>query len=142
MKRRILNVLLLTALTVMVSSCKDDEKPSKAAFLTTQSWIMAKFEVGGVDVTHDLEYCDTDNLLTFNEDGTLIEDTGAIKCNDREVSSGGTWKFKTNETIITIHPDGEDALDWKIVEITVSSFKISRFDEDTDRDWVIAFIAK
>ena len=140
MKGKILSILVLCALQVMISSCKDDdEKPSKAVLLTARSWSISKIEVNGNDETSNLEPCDTDNVFTFNSDGTIILDIGEIMCDETEDISG-TWRFKTNETIINIHINGEVALDWKILELTASTFKISNSDLSVSR--TITFSAK
>src|SRR3954468_20177940 len=141
MKRNFLNILILLALVSTISSChnNDEAKPSKTSLLTAKSWVISKFEFGGNDLTSEMDDCDTDDSILFKANGTLIQDVGTIKCDDTEVNSGGTWKFKTNETIITIHPDGEDMLDWKILELTSSTFKLSHFDNDVDQDLVITF---
>jgi hypothetical protein len=133
MKNRIASILLLAAFGYVFSSCnKDDEKPNKIGLLTAHTWTLNKVEVNGQDVTDDMDDCDTDNELTFKADGTFTEATGLLKCEESEVNGNGVWKFKSNESVINIHENGGDALDWIIVELTSTVFKISIVDDNTE----------
>lgn len=125
---RNLSASLLVAATMTFSSCKDDEPtPSKMPLLIDKSWGMVKTEMNGIDVTEDIDECDTDNLLTFSEDGSFAEDLGDLRCDEFETDGDGTWKFKANNTVISIHRAGSDAEDWTIKELTETTFKISQY---------------
>jgi lipocalin-like protein len=52
--------------------------------------------------------CSKDDLITFNNDGTLTEDEGETKCDpsDLQTTNDATWTLtNNNETLTIIDPD-------------------------------------
>jgi hypothetical protein len=90
-------------------------------------WVVVQIKMNGVDITDDREDCETDNTMIFFEDGTFIADKGELRCDEFETDVEGTWRFKVNETMITIRPSGESALDWNIHELTGGTLRISQY---------------
>ncbi|WP_317897637.1 hypothetical protein [Aurantibacillus circumpalustris] len=58
----------------------------------------------GSDIYNQIPSCSQDNLSKFNANFTITNDEGATKCNsaDPQTTSGGTWAWNTNETILTV----------------------------------------
>jgi hypothetical protein len=143
MKQKLQNSLLIAFLMVIVLSCsKDDEKPSKTDLLIAKKWTVIKFEFEGADVTSDyISDCDADDYDKFAKDGTFIESVGTLKC-DTETDDSGTWQWKEKETIFSIHYSNDDPYDWKLLELTATSFKISRYDANDAGTLTLTFIGK
>jgi hypothetical protein len=78
----------------------------------------------GHDATED---CLKDNALIFFSDGTYSDEIGAVKCEEDETDSEGSWKFKANQTILSIIPAGNLGSDWKILELTEHKLRISQY---------------
>jgi hypothetical protein len=136
-------ITMLILAVALVSSCKDDDPaPSKEPLLTGKSWIVVKTEMDGQDVTDELEACEIDNTTTFFSDGTFIEDTGELTCEEFETDVDGTWVFKANETIISLRPSGETASDWKILELTDETFRISQYVQLLEAEVVVEMATK
>jgi hypothetical protein len=133
--------LLVTAglaIIILASSCQDDETaPSKRPLLVGKQWATIQYEMNGEDMTEDRDACEVDNTTTFFEDGTFIDDIGDIRCEEMEADVEGTWEFKGNETIISIRPAGESTSDWKIVELTSTTLKISQYIQQLQTEVVI-----
>lgn len=59
----------------------------------------------------ETEECDNDDITFFNANGNMIEDEGAVKCDEGSPQSNtvGTWSFSTDEKqlIVTDTQDGE-----------------------------------
>jgi hypothetical protein len=141
-RSKTLLAVLFTA-SVVFSCKKDDESPSKTALLTAKNWTVLKYEMGGFDVTADFrDDCDADDFTKFSTDGTYVDNVGTVKCDVDEVNGSGTWKFKENETILNLDPSDEDAEDWKLVQLTSTSMKLSHHDDDVDMDLVVTLQGK
>jgi hypothetical protein len=123
-----LSGLLSVVMLVTLASCdKDDPATSKETFVFGKTWIVVKYELDGVDITDDRDECETDNTTTFNSDGTYKDAIGSLKCDEFETDTDGTWTFKANETILSIHPAGEDPSDWNILELSDKTMKLSQY---------------
>jgi hypothetical protein len=135
--------LTFTGITLMLlaSACSDDESaPSKRPLLIGKQWTTVYYEMDGEDITDDREACEEDNTTTFFEDGTFTDDIGTVLCEESETNVQGTWEFKANETIISLRPAGETASDWKIVELTASTLKISQYIQQFQAEVVVVMI--
>ena len=111
MKTRGLYSFLLIGISLQLACSKDDPPagPSKTELITKAAW---KYDTGGVDANKDgfvdtnlppgyVLSCNTDNTLTFNNDGTGVVDEGATKCDAAEPQTRDfTWTFTNNETHI------------------------------------------
>jgi hypothetical protein len=129
------------AVTMLLSSCKDDESAtSKRPFLVGKQWTTVYYEMNGEDITDEREACEEDNTTTFFADGTFTDDIGTELCEEFETDVQGTWEFKANETIISIRPAGESASDWKVVELTDGTLKISQYIQQFQAEVVIVMI--
>jgi hypothetical protein len=121
-------LLAATIIVVLASACKDDDvAPSKRPRLLGKTWAVTVYEMDGVDVTDERESCETDNATIFFSDGTFKDDMGSELCEEFEADVEGTWVFKANETILSIHPSGESPSDWKIVELTENRLRLSQY---------------
>ncbi|PWU03860.1 MAG: hypothetical protein C5B52_02555 [Bacteroidetes bacterium] len=102
-------LLLATAVSISFpGACKKDDKPSKTKtdFLTQSSW---KYDKVGIDADNNgtidqdiaLQPCETDNIFTFNSNGTGTVDEGPTKCDASDPQTTAiTWSFKNNETVL------------------------------------------
>ncbi len=140
MKTHLIRLLtiVIAGLALGFSSCDDDAPPSKVGILVNKSWLVASYEIDGDDA---LEDCMTDNTLIFFSDGTYSDEIGAIKCEEDESDSEGTWKFKANETILSIIPAGDLESDWKILELTENKLRMSQFVTLLDAEVVVVMEA-
>jgi hypothetical protein len=147
MKIKILSLLGISTL-LMFASCSKDDDDSKGGSTTSTTggtsssavvgtWritaMTATVDMGGQDTTIDLmddqEPCESDDLLKFNADNTILELAGATKCDpgDPDSEAGGTWALLSNGTKFRII-DGDTTLA-DIVSINTTTFKL-RFNED------------
>jgi len=111
MKTRGLFSFLLIGIALQFSCGKDDPPagPSKMELITKSAW---RYDTGGVDANKDgfvdtalppgyVLSCNTDNTLTFKNDGTGVVDEGATKCDVADPQTRNfTWTFTAGETII------------------------------------------
>lgn len=115
-------------LLIMATSCNEDESaPSKRPLLVGKAWAAVRYEMNGEDITDEWEECDLDNTTVFFDDGTFIDVVGDLTCDEFEADVEGTWQFKANETILSFKPAGESASDWKLLELTDNTLKISQY---------------
>jgi hypothetical protein len=143
MKKQLLKTLVIVAAIVLVSCSKDDDKPSKTDLLTAKSWSTTKYEMKGSDVTADYrDACNDDDISQFLKDGSYKDDIGTVKCYDGDTNSSGTWKWLENETILQINYPGDDPYDWKLLQLTSTTVKISIYDADEDGDLILTLTAK
>jgi hypothetical protein len=97
-------LLIVIALALTVSSCKENSKSAKE-ILTTGSWKMSTQKYNGELIT--IDDCEKDDYITFAADGTYIYSIGANTCYDGETNDNGTWTLSADEKTITV--DGDDA---------------------------------
>ncbi len=81
-----------------------------------------------MDIESEPVDCAKDDSYIFNKDKTSSQDEGATKChpNDAQTKSG-TWKFSSDETILTLTTGkGSSAfsIDEQILELSSSSLKL------------------
>jgi hypothetical protein len=123
--RSILYVSILTLL-ILASCSKDDPKVSKTDLLTSKAWKQTKVKAMGVEGEPD--DCYKDNTYTYKTDKSYVEDEGATKCDpDDDQTTSGTWKFNSDETILTltVGSDGLNiSIDQTIVELSTSTLKV------------------
>lgn len=119
--KTIKHLLLLTlCVTLVVASCKKDEKSTmtKKEMLSAKSWKLSSSKTNGVaDVLSD---CDKDDFITMTANGIYTYNPGSNKCDPSETSETGTWALSNDEKSLLI--DGE-SLD--IIELTESKLIIS-----------------
>ena len=92
-------------------SCKkssDSSSKSKTTLATQSSWkiqsVGADLDKNGtvdLDVTSQLQACQTDNVYTLKSDGTGTADEGSTRCSSTDPQTSAiTWSFKSNEATI------------------------------------------
>jgi hypothetical protein len=132
-----LSLLLLAALAL--GSCKKNDdnspsSPSKTDLLTTKSWqpvtFTASSTAGGItsSIGGNVDACNTDDILKFGTDKSLLYDQGATKCdpNDPQTEKG-TWdmpgdsKLTINSLTSTNLPDGT----FDIKELTATTLHLN-----------------
>lgn len=108
-------VLVFSALLIALNACKkDDAKPaSKTDLLTSGTWKMtaASTDQDGDGTFETDEYaglgtCFTDNIWTFNSNGSVAVDEGATKCDpsDSQVTTG-QWQLINNQSTLVLEGD-------------------------------------
>lgn len=129
MKIMRIKILIAVIAAVGVFGCNDEEmaSPSKRPLLVDKTWATVSYEMGGEDITDEMEPCETDNTLIFFADGTFIQDYGDVTCDEFETNEEGVWNFKANESVLSMRLTGEAASDWKILELSATRLKISQF---------------
>jgi hypothetical protein len=132
MKQVIAAVMILTL--VSVGACKKGGgSKSKTELLTQASW---KYDNAALDLDRNgtpdspippgyLEPCDTDNTLTFRNDGTGTADEGGSKCDPATPqSSPFTWTFKDNEQTISFGNVDFAGLNGDVKVVTLNDTKL------------------
>jgi hypothetical protein len=121
MKTTVTALLLLITFTLNTGCEKDDNNPPSGKTvterLTQQTWI---FQEAGLDGDKNgtvdqqdpyLQACRKDNLVTFNSNGTGVNDEGATLCNAGDPQtvpfvwtlSNGDKNLTVDNTTVTIH---------------------------------------
>lgn len=124
-----LSLTMIVWVCTFATSCKEDPPPSKRGILIGKTWTAIKYEMDGVDVTDDRDECEIDNTTTFFDNGTYLDDAGAVLCDEGEPDTDGSWTFKANETVISMQPSGEPESDWNIQELTDNTFRVSQYNQ-------------
>jgi len=98
---------LIIGLSLLISCSKNaSDDPAKLTALTTGSWKLFSYTT---DYQKDGFYeensyalmgeCNQDNFYTFQSDGNVIEDQGAIKCSGSDPQTRTLqWSFKEHQT--------------------------------------------
>ncbi|MEQ1799952.1 MAG: hypothetical protein ABL872_18490 [Lacibacter sp.] len=98
---------LLIAIVLLSSSCKKDSETkveTKTDILSKGAWTIESY---GVDTNMDLvltgsenetQTCNADNTYSFSANGSLVLNSGTIKCGSEATTQTGTWQFYLNET--------------------------------------------
>lgn len=122
------------------SACKDDKEETPApsqtgsAALTGKDWRMTanttRITGNSMDTTMDnfadMEDCEKDDLIRFNENKTVTTKSGALKCDpsDPDSEDGGTWELSADSKKLTVTVDGDpETVD--VVTLTETSLVIS-----------------
>ena len=118
-----LNVLILSMgiLALLNAAChaSGDNRPSSTSFVG-KKWHMEKltaspsidWDVDGVkdtDIFALLEPCDKDDYLILREDGIVIRNGGAEKCDEDEDNQweDGTWQYDAATGVLTFSMEGK-----------------------------------
>lgn len=122
---------VVASLFVVATSCKDDDDPkTKTDLLTGKSWSYdkAQVEVSGVfvDVPEHFEACELDNAITFTKAGVYNQTVGTDDCDGDDTDESGTWKWNSDETVVTITyaDDSSDSTDIEIISLTETELKV------------------
>jgi hypothetical protein len=130
--------IALGMLMLVATSCDENNQPGKTGRLTAHAWKVISYQVDGEEAIDEyFQACHLDDAMVFTSNGSFVQEPGSILCDVENKYSTGTWKFKANETIISLRRDGEDAEDWKIKALTAASFKFARFSEKIGSDEVV-----
>ncbi|MDO7848938.1 lipocalin family protein [Hymenobacter sp. M29] len=125
----------LGLLTLGCSKTKETPAPSKTDLLSDKNWIVSAETVSpGVvvagatitDVYGQFQSCQKDDFIRFEKPNVFKDDEGAVKCTQTDPqTTTGTWVFNSDQTIITITPQGGSPQSLNIQELTDSSLKIT-----------------
>lgn len=89
---------------------------TKTDMLTAKMWDLTSFSVAGANILPADDECEKDDFYKFSAatsaalTGTVIMNVGALKCEEGDVNSTGTWMMNTEQTQITITAPGEDTI--------------------------------
>lgn len=129
--------MLFLAALVMVSCSKDDENDetskTKKEYLTAGNWKVTVMTISpGVnifgtvitDMYAQMPACTKDDLIKFNNDGSIRDDEGATKCdpNDPQTTTDGTWVFSSDQNSITIDYPDDDPITMQISTLNATTF--------------------
>lgn len=131
---RLSAVLIAAGAIFSFSGCNDDSPPSRTPLLVDKTWTVSIYTIGGTDA---MEECIADNSMIFFNDGTYADEIGTVTCEEDETDSEGLWKFKGNESMISLQPEGDLESDWEILELTDKTFSISQYVDMIDAEVVI-----
>jgi hypothetical protein len=131
---RLAAVSIAVGAIISLSGCSDDTPPSKSPLLVDKTWEVSSYTINGSDAMED---CIADNTLLFFGDGTYQDNVGALTCEEDEEDTEGVWKFKANETIISLKPNGDLESDWNILELTGNTFTFSQYIDVLDSEVIV-----
>jgi hypothetical protein len=119
--------ILLFALAIVGTSCKDDEKTTKD-YLVAHDWKVTSHEQANISVLND---CEKDDIYILEKDNSLLFDQGATKCFETDLQQlPGTWSLSastTPETLtITFEASLRDPIEGKITELADDRFVLTR----------------
>ncbi|MGV3540893.1 MAG: lipocalin family protein [Rufibacter sp.] len=100
--------LLLLVSFLSFSSCSDDDEGSDhAAQLVNKRWVFTELKVssffgGETDLYAEMEDCEKDNQMEFQDKGVLLFDEGASKCDPNdELQTKGTWAVSGDKLTVS-----------------------------------------
>lgn len=145
MKTKFFAPLLLAAI-ISVVSCKDDDEKkdsAKTSMLIEKEWTLIKIVRNADDVTdNELRECNDDDIMKFSSNGTFVESTGAVKCDEEEDNYPGTWSWKEDETVLTLTYTGGAPYDWTVKQLTSTTLEIENYDADDEETKVLTYTIK
>ncbi|MDH7459725.1 lipocalin family protein [Chitinophagaceae bacterium 26-R-25] len=121
------NLLIIAACFTLLSCSKSSGDPFNKDNLTTGKWkmtgLMTDYNKDGVyeeDTYSMYEPCLKDDIYTFQADGTLITDAGALKCYSTDPQTRtSTWSLIDNQTRIQVA-----GAKYQIEELSTSTFRL------------------
>lgn len=134
--------ILFVALSIMIvtfSSCRKEDEKTPRDFLTDGQWKITDMELDpGIELVpgfpikdvYDLVYtedCQKDDLIIFNDDGTITEDEGPVKCDPNAPQSvtESTWAMNDEATTISATFFGLDSGAADILILNENIFQFS-----------------
>ena len=108
-------------------NCSDDDGGgSPAERLTGGTWTLAEsrsdFDGDGV-FTDDAQDCDLDNTATFNPNGSLLLDDGAVKCDPNgQQTLEGTWSLTASGSTLSLM--AANSFVWQVLELSDSRLEL------------------
>lgn len=139
------NTFFLAAVATFILTAASYKLPSnsKSLAFTGKNLSMTAFQVSpAIDLDGDgkvdtdlmafLRPCDKDNTLTFEENGKLTGNTGALSCSSDEslpiVSRPSHWTYNEKTATIRIVSDKDAHLvsEWKVLEASAAGVKIEK----------------
>lgn len=136
-KIKFLPVACLLSLLVF-TGCKDDKedppKPkSRTELLTAHQWVRQGWNISpAIDFDGDgtqendlwpyVQTCNRDDFYFFTTSLVYTLEEGTTKCdeNDPQVIETGTWTWNSDETILTVSPNGFPTAEVPVQELTES----------------------
>jgi len=135
MMKKIL-VLLSLGSSLLFSSCKKDDDPSKTEMLTNKNWVMTaltvdpEYPVYGSNLYNQFKACEKDNITKLSADGKATFDEGDTKClASAPQTTTGSWSFNTTETILSI-TDSKSATQSYTIKSLTSSKMVATYVEE------------
>ncbi len=120
--------LLCLGSSVVFTSCKKDDDPTKKEMLVGKNWVMTALTIDpalpviGSNIYNQISACTKDDITKFASDGKATFDEGATKCNVSDPqTTTGSWVLNTTETILSITEDGSTT---SITLKSISSSKV------------------
>ena len=157
-------LLVLIFPVIVFSSCqKDDDKDDQnnTPSLTNtekiaRTWVMTEGIVEAYNnntlvstenLMNTLDPCDSDDEITFTENGTFQETEGETKCdpNNPDLIDFGTWAFSNDETTLLLtYNDDVETQPVSIVSLTATQMKLTATEEDGNETYIskVTFSAK
>jgi len=140
-------ILFMSTIVLLSASCKkDSSEPSNTEKICGKNWRIVALTIdpgiiiGSATVTDllpQIPSCSKDDFETLNTNGTYTDDEGASKCSPSDPqTTSGTWKFNSNETIITL--DNTDSYNILINDGTTLKYNFSQVDSASGVNYVYA----
>lgn len=125
--KKLLFILCLGS-SVVFTSCKKDDDPTKKEMLVGKNWVPTAMTVDpalpvvGTNLFNQIPACEKDDIIRFVADGKATFDAGASKCDLTEPQTEtGSWALNPTETVLSYTtPDGET------VSLTLKSITSSK----------------
>jgi hypothetical protein len=134
------SILIWLFAIALITSCSEDEPPSKTDLLTAGPWkityIEVKYKTSTANVTGQvLKFCNRDNRIIYAKDGAYIGEPGQNDCEGTETLLTGKWQWYNNETQIHVSVAGISNT-FNVTELTSERlrYNIAGVPVDTDGD--------
>ncbi len=106
--KKLLFILCLGS-SVVFTSCKKDDDPTKKEMLVGKNWVMTALTIDpaipvvGSNIFNQRKACVNDDITIFAADGKVTFDEGASKCEASfPQTTTGSWALNPTETILSI----------------------------------------
>ena len=125
--KKLLFILCLGS-SVVFTSCKKDDDPTKKEMLVGKNWVPTAMTIDpglpivGTNLFNQIPACEKDDIIRFVADGKASFDDGASKCEVTDPqTTTGSWALNPTETILSItYTDGST------ISLTIKSLTSSK----------------
>jgi hypothetical protein len=116
--------LICIAIALFTGCKKSTANLSKKELLARMSWRITGWEEAGQNVYSYVPYCQLDDRVQYNSDGTGVIDNGSSKCSsDEGQTQSFTWSLDNNDTELHVSKtSGSES--YKVLSLNEDNLKI------------------
>jgi hypothetical protein len=129
-------IFALIATIVCTIGCKKETVTAAVVedaktLLTSGKWKLTGQSSSGQDSFGTLDACTKDNLETYTTDGKFVIDEGSTKCDSDDPQTQTLSYILSADNKTLKLKDGDDVLDFKILELSKTTLKTESLDLNT-----------